>query len=204
MVEKANDPIEHLSAGSIWPIDHTYYEDLTSAHGVADELTHIGQVSDTHIWTAAFAKTEVYLDDPSSTVVPIIDGVAVPIHFPAIEATRRPSLHALQEWEGWVVEIGEDEFLARLVDVTAGATVSEPEWIEEEEALIPFSEIDEDDLKQLREGSIFRWVIGYERSPSGTKRRVSDIVFRDLPAVTARDLALGEEWANRVSQLFQD
>ena len=47
----------------------------------------------------------------------------------------------------------------------------------------------------MADGSVFRWVIGYERSPAGTKKRVSQIVLRDLPAVTEADLRDGEEWA---------
>ena len=114
------------------------------------------------------------------------------------QTTPRVTFHALQEWEGYVIEIGEDDFTARLLDLTAGSSH------EEEEAVIPLSEISEDDLRRLRLGSIFRWVIGYERSASGTKRRVSQIVFRDLPVVTKQDIAEGEEWARRVAQLWAD
>lgn len=108
------------------------------------------------------------------------------------------SFHLLQEWEGYVIEIGEDDLTVRLLDLTAGSSH------EEEEAVIPLSEISEDDLKRLRLGSIFRWVIGYERSASGTKRRVSQLGFRDLPVMTKQDIAEGEEWARRVAQLWAD
>ena len=107
-----------------------------------------------------------------------------------------PSLHALQEWEGYVVEVGEDEFVARLVDLTAGMSY------DTEEAIIPMEEISEHDAKKMSEGDIFRWVIGYERSASGTKRRVSQIVFRDLPRLTAADFEEGRKWAERVSRSF--
>ena len=66
---------------------------------------------------------------------------------------------------------------------------------EEEEADIPLDEISDEDSAKMRPGSIFRWVIGYERSVAGTKRRVSQIVFRDLPAITKTDLRDGEKWA---------
>ncbi len=115
-----------------------------------------------------------------------------------LQTLPRITFHALQEWEGYVIEIGEDDFTVRLLDLTAGALH------EEEEAVIPLSEISEDDLKRLRLGSVFRWVIGYERSASGTKRRVSQIVFRDLPAMTKQDISEGEEWAKKVSQLWED
>lgn len=104
------------------------------------------------------------------------------------------TLHALQEWEGYVVEIGEDEFVARLVDLTAGMSY------ETDEATIPMEEISEHDAEKMSEGDIFRWVIGYERSASGTKRRVSQIVFRDLPRMTAADFEEGRKWAERVAR----
>ncbi len=108
------------------------------------------------------------------------------------------SFHVLQEWEGYVIKIGKDDFTVRLLDLTAGSSH------EEEEAIIPLSEISEDSLKHLQLGSIFRWVIGYERSASGTKRRVSEVVFRKLPVVTKQDLAEAEERARKTAQLWAE
>lgn len=104
---------------------------------------------------------------------------------------RVPSatFHALQEWEGHVLAVGKEEFEARLIDLTAGAAY------EGEEATIPSQDVSDHDAKKLRVGAIFRWVIGYERTVGGNKRRVSQIVFRDLPAVTESDLRTGQEWA---------
>ena len=109
---------------------------------------------------------------------------------------RVPSatFHALQEWEGYVVDVGAADFVARLVDLTAGSSH------EKEEAVIPLTEISDADAERMRNGSIFRWVIGYERSASGTKRRISQIVFRDLPRMTKTDLREGEEWAHETMQ----
>ena len=104
-------------------------------------------------------------------------------------ASPRAVLHALQEWEGYVVELGPGEFVARLVDLTGGSSH------EEEEAIIPLEEVSESDAAKMAVGSIFRWVIGYERSLAGTKRRVSQIVFRDLPRITQSDFREGREWA---------
>ena len=109
----------------------------------------------------------------------------------------RATLHALQEWEGYVVEIDRDQFVAQLVDLTAGSTH------EEEEAVIPLAEISECDAAAARVGSIFRWVIGYERSPAGTKKRVSQIVFRDLPRMTERDFREGRKWARETMRAFE-
>ncbi len=110
---------------------------------------------------------------------------------------KLPSLHALQEWEGYVTEINDSEFVANLLDITAGDTFAG------EEVVIPLDEISEADVARMRTGSIFRWVIGYERAPSGSKRRVSQIVFRNLPAFTRKDLQEAEEWAAKMMSVFE-
>ena len=125
-------------------------------------------------------------------VIDLPDLAQVSLTFPQV------SFHRLQEWEGYVIEIGEDDFTVRLLDLTAGSSH------EEEEAVIPLSEISEDDHKRLRLGSIFRWVIGYEHFASGTKQRVSRIVFRELPVVTEQDIAEAEERARKTAQLWAD
>lgn len=104
---------------------------------------------------------------------------------------RSATFYALQEWEGFVVRIGSTDFVARLVDLTGGSSH------EEEEATIPLTEISPNDTTKLQQGSIFRWVIGYERSIYGTRRRISQIVFRDLPVVTKADRQKSEAWARK-------
>ncbi len=115
---------------------------------------------------------------------------------PAVPEKRGPMFHAIQEWEGYVVEIENNNIVAHLVDLTAGKS------FESEEAVIPFTEISDHDLKFLKIGSIFRWVIGYEQTIEGTKKRVSNIVFRDLPRLTANDKQDGIDWANKISSVL--
>ena len=104
------------------------------------------------------------------------------------------AFHALQEWEGYVLRVDQNEFCASLVDLTGGATY------ESDEAVIPIEEISERDAKRIVVGSIFRWVIGYERSPEGTRKRVSQFVFRNLPRISERDYENGKKWARKVLQ----
>lgn len=106
----------------------------------------------------------------------------------------RPTFHALQEWEGYVVAVEDGEIVARLVDITAGLSY------ETLEANIPLAEISQYDADNLKAGSIFRWVVGYERSPEGDKKRVSQIVFRDLSRMTENDRIEGERWADMIMQ----
>ena len=102
------------------------------------------------------------------------------------------TLQAVQEWEGYVVDIGVSEFVARLVDLTAGSSH------EEEEAIIPLAQVSDHDAARLRLGSIFRWVIGYETSAVESEKWVSRIVFRDLPKITKNDLREGRAWARKI------
>jgi len=110
-----------------------------------------------------------------------------------LSAPPMATLLALQEWEGYVISIEDYAFVARLVDLTAGTLH------ESEEATIPLDEISDHDVDNMELGSIFRWVIGYERSPSGTQKRVSQIVFRDLPRMTERDFRAGRMWAEKIA-----
>ena len=126
------------------------------------------------------------------------DGLSPVVNLPPPLPRRAPtaSFHALQEWEGYVVEVRAKDLVARLTDLTAGAPY------EQEEAIIPLAELSEHDAARMAAGSVFRWVIGYERSPAGTKKRVSQIVLRDLPAMTEADLRDGEEWARETIRAF--
>ncbi len=133
--------------------------------------------------------------------VPIHDrGAALPVVMDVTSPPRlRPqsaTLHALQEWEGYVLEKTATTFTARLADLTNGVLH------EEEEADIPLAELADHQIASVRRGAIFRWVIGYEQAPMRPLKRVSVIVFRDLPIVTESDLRAGDAWARDVLQAF--
>ena len=42
-------------------------------------------------------------------------------------------------------------------------------------------------------------MIGYERSPKGTRKRISQIVFRNLPRATGANMQEGEDWAHKAA-----
>ena len=168
--------------------------------GYADRITatlqqpHIPQTHDTDV-------AEATIEDPL-TSAKIGSDLRNVIDFPDLatvsRTVSRTSFHLLQEWEGYVILKGTEDFTVRLLDLTKSSTY------EEEEAVIPFSEITNDERKSMRLGSIFRWVIGYERSASGTKQRVSRIVFRDLPVVTKQEITEADQRAKRTAQLWAD
>lgn len=126
---------------------------------------------------------------PAEQSVSAIKNAAQPVFYVPKVASRDPSERAtfspLQEWEGFVSEIGSDSFTGLLVDLTAKKTRPE------EKMEFPISDLSEDDRSLLREGAIFRWSIGYHKQ-HGTKKRVSQVVFRRLPAWTWSDFEMSK------------
>jgi hypothetical protein len=106
------------------------------------------------------------------------------------------SFSALQEWEGYVVAIGEDELIANLVDLTSRGTTPD------QQVSIPLEELSDRDRDRLALGQIFRWAIGYQRNSIGTKARVSRIIFRDLPRWTETERRGAEERAGHLEELL--
>ena len=83
--------------------------------------------------------------------------------------------HVLQEWDGTVTEIGDDEFTAELRDLTDPTNCRE-------EATFEFSAVSPEDRALLTLGAVFRWRIGYETAISGQRQRVSRLCFIRAPA----------------------
>jgi hypothetical protein len=108
----------------------------------------------------------------------------------------RATFVPLQEWEGYVVALTASNVVANLVDLTTGG--ERPS----EQAEIPLEEFSEDDVKKLSAGRVFRWAIGYQRLPSGTKMRVSQFVVRDLPQWTRRELSEAKKEAAELADFF--
>jgi hypothetical protein len=105
---------------------------------------------------------------------------------------RQNFFTSLQAWEGIVMEVMADAFLARLIDVTDTGT--------DEEAIFPIDEISEDDKPLVKPGAIFYWDIGYHTSYSGQRTRIPLIRFRRLPAWTQREIDAAKQEAERIGK----
>ena len=89
----------------------------------------------------------------------------------------------IAEWEGYVTEIGEVSFEARLRGIL-GEGVED----ESEDATIPLDEISPSDRSLFCVGAIFRLCVSYERSRTRQVRRFTELVFRRLPKYSEKDL----------------
>ncbi|WP_131679668.1 hypothetical protein [Metapseudomonas furukawaii] len=98
------------------------------------------------------------------------------------------SFVAEQEWEGCVTWFDDKQFHAHLLDLTNEGI--------EEEAVFDIGEISSIHHDLLKEGALFRWSIGYQRQKGGTRSKVSSLVFRRLPAWSARDIERSKKEAD--------
>jgi hypothetical protein len=105
---------------------------------------------------------------------------------------RQDLFISLQAWEGVVLEVMSDSFMARLVDLTNRGA--------DEEAELPMNEISDDDKTLVRPGAIFYWDIGYHTNYSGQRMRSSLIRFRRLPAWTQREIEAAKREADRIGK----
>ena len=71
---------------------------------------------------------------------------------------------SLQKWQGVVIELKKDTFLAKLNDLTEKGL--------EEEAEFPLEEISDDDKELIVPGGVFYWNIGYQISYQGQQTSV--------------------------------
>ncbi|WP_395646634.1 hypothetical protein [Terricaulis sp.] len=104
------------------------------------------------------------------------DRVAALISFPRfvpINDMAGQTFAAMEEWEGVVTKVDSKAMHADLKRLSA------PPGGDREFALrLPLQELSDEDRKNLRDGLIFRWLIGHLREPWGTKKNVSMIYFR--------------------------
>lgn len=164
----------------------------------ADSREVFFDFANSDVGTVGFDSTlmrDDYIDEQRTNEIPNdrMDASTMVIRVPKFEASRQSVfLSALQEWEGYIEHIDDESIIVRLIDITQGS------GNESEEAIIPFQELSEADRNKIELGSIFRWVIGYEVNASGTRKRISQIVFRDLPVVSKSDIETGMSWAKEV------
>jgi hypothetical protein len=115
-----------------------------------------------------------------------------------LDVLRRPqaTFVPLQEWEGYVVGVTKSHVLANLVDLTNNA-VRPDEQVE-----IPLQEFSDQDVTKLSVGKVFRWAVGYQHLPTGTKMRISQIIVRNLPQWSRREIAEAKSEAQDLHKLL--
>jgi hypothetical protein len=107
-------------------------------------------------------------------------------------ASRKHYL-VVQMWEGYVIEVNQGVFLARLVPIKGDA----PEL----EAEMYLEAVDLPDRALVEQGAVFYWSIGYFITPRGNRIKASQICFRHKPLWTVSELEKGRTEAARLINL---
>jgi len=115
------------------------------------------------------------------------------VFIPPRLSTPKKKFRVLQKWEGYVIEVEQDTFFARLVPIVGEGP--------DQEAEIYLEEIEPDDRILIEPGAVFYWSIGYSDKPAG-RERVSLIRFRRLPTWTRRELEIARTKAAKLRDLF--
>ena len=111
---------------------------------------------------------------------------------PAIPEAKE-FFQAIQKWEGYVIDVDQDVFRARIAPIKGEGP--------EQEAEIYIEEVTEDDRALIEPGAVFYWSIGYLDRPSG-RLRASILRFRRLPAWSKRELENADAGAARLRGLL--
>lgn len=179
----------------------------TSGSGdqVADDMQQLDEIfQSTHEVSGGIVRERELVrgDEPETGWSSPDGGETSRVHKPRLAAPliRLPAgtlpkkrVQVLQQWEGIVTAVAVDAFFADLQDV---GDSSQPLEVVE----IPIEEVPEDDRSLLVEGAVFYWSIGYETSPGGTLRRVSEIRMRRTPRWTKRAI---QQVKKRAEELFE-
>jgi hypothetical protein len=165
--------------------DLAFSEDTTRQESAAPTFQ---QVTRRH--RAPYRRRSVITDIETDTraqeagqaaVVAAAQGFSVTTEIPrrprVFERAADANFRALHQFEATVVEILDDEFVARTHDITT------PNFADEQVTL-PLEDVPPADLDLLKVGAVFYWLIGYETNDEGTRKRTSVLRFRRLPAWT--------------------
>lgn len=114
------------------------------------------------------------------------------IAFKELERENPEYFQSLQKWEGYVIEVFNDHFSARICDLTNN---NDDEYVE-----LTLNELLKEDLDLLIPGAVFYWNIGYRDDKYGTRHRDSIIRFRRLPAFGNKEI---EDAKNEAEILFK-
>lgn len=113
--------------------------------------------------------------------------------FPVFHQPSREHFKTIQKWEGLVIEVRKDTFLAKLVKILGEGL--------DQEAEIYIEEVEQEDHNLIKPGAMFYWTIGYLDRPSG-RLRASIIRFRRLSLWSKLELESAEAKMKELKELL--
>jgi hypothetical protein len=178
VVEQPEEVLDYLISGDLRQAKDT--PDYLISH----EVRHAGEKTEREI---AENPTEASTALPSSLE---LKSAPVVIHPGPFRPKER--FKVLQQFEGTVLEISDEECRARVQDLGRSVDV--------EEITFPTEEISESDREIAVPGSVFYWDIGYQDRIDGQRLRVSVIRFRRIPVWKEKDFVIASREAESLSE----
>jgi hypothetical protein len=127
---------------------------------------------------------------------PTVKSKPVRMVLPLRQFPRRGTFVPIEQWEGVVLQVEDDAFVARLINKTH-------EHVPDEEGRFTFAQLSSpEDQGLVTPGSIFYFSVGYEESPSRQRHLSAFLRFRRLPAWTKTELDELQARADRLVALF--
>lgn len=136
--------------------------------------------SETDICTEPHERLD-FLEDRQN----LYDEWTVDLHKISLDTRPLDDFFSKQKYEGIVLSVNDETFIARLRNLT--------EKLPDEEAEFSIEDLSPDDLPLLSEGAMFYWNIGYRDMVGGQRIACHMINFRRLPRWTDQDLAAAEK-----------
>lgn len=143
----------------------------------------------------AFHKNDCHTDEYSYDDLSNSNDVAIGseyfeewmVDFHKIKSRPLDDFFSKQKYEGIVLEVTGESFVARLRNLT--------DDLLDEEAKFAIEDLSSDDLVLLKKGAMFYWNIGYLVVSGGRKIGCHMINFRRLPVWTSREIDIAKERA---------
>jgi hypothetical protein len=154
----------------------------------------ISQISDFYPESSNESEKQIFEQDLITEEITPAESGSSSIYFLKTNIKKGVAFNSLLKREGIVISINENNFTAKLTDLTHEAA--------EELADFPFDEISDDDKLLLEVGAVFYWNIGFKLLPSGQKERSSLIRFRRLPAWHYNEIENARKVADDLAAFF--
>jgi hypothetical protein len=110
-------------------------------------------------------------------------------------ATIQYHFQTLQQWEGTILEVTDDEIVSHLRSLGPS--------IPDKRATISRDEISDSDQQLVLVGAVFYWTIGYRIELHGQKSLMSVIRLRRLPTWTRREVEHVDRVASQFDSFFE-
>lgn len=166
----------------------------TAAPYIQPHVLAHGLMNISHLGVSRHEEQQVASTVAEANIEP--NGKHSAVIFPKKPVLAQDRFVSLQKWEGTVLEIEKNSFIARVTDLSPDSSV-------EEEAEFPLEEIAESDRPLLEKGAIFYWSIGYLDTLTGQRLRTSALRFRRLPAWTAKELEAARTYTESQRKLLE-